>query len=244
MVCGEKLQYRDQAIDLTCSYCKRADSGHIVCPNGHYICDQCHNQDAMRVIEDIILTTDSTAPHAIAELAFSFPGLPMLGCPHAYIAGGALMAALKNEGTADVTNEDIKEMFRRTRKQAHGGYCGLTGVCGIAPALGACISVLTGSKCGKDKAQRTTMELVSGVTRVITDLTGPSCCKAYVRASLTVAVDFLQENFSIALPERTDTSCRYMAKHPHGCRKEKCPYFPSKTKVVSKEKGAVRAVRP
>ncbi|HEB70278.1 MAG TPA: SAM-dependent methyltransferase, partial [Desulfobulbus sp.] len=62
MVCGEKLQYRDQAIDLTCSYCKRADSGHIVCPNGHYICDQCHNQDAMRVIEDIILTTDSTAP--------------------------------------------------------------------------------------------------------------------------------------------------------------------------------------
>ncbi len=225
MVCGERLQYLEKAIDLSCSYCRRPDFGHIVCPNGHYICDQCHNQDGMRVIEDIVLTTDSVNPQEIAELAFSFPGLPMLGCAHAYIAGGALMAALKNEGTAAVTNEEIKEVFRRTRKQAHGGYCGLTGVCGIAPALGACISVLTGAKCGKDKPQRTTMELVSGVTRAITDLTGPSCCKAYVRASLTVAVAFLEENFSIALPKGADSPCRYAAKHPHGCRKEKCPYF-------------------
>ena len=232
MVCGEKLHYREKAIDLTCNYCKRPDSGHIVCPNGHYICEPCHNQDALRVIKEIILTTDSKDPHVIAELAFSFPGLPMLGCAHAYIAGGALMAALKNEGTTEATNEDIKEVFRRTRKQAHGGYCGLTGVCGIAPALGACVSVLTGSKCGKDEEQRTTMELVSGVTRAITDLTGPSCCKAYVRASLTVAVDFLEENFSIALPKGADSPCRYTTKHPHGCRKKSCPYFPTKTPTL------------
>lgn len=105
----------------------------------------------MRVIEDIMFTTDSVNPHEIVELAFSFPGLPMLGCPHAYIAGGALMAALKNEGTATVTNEAIKEVFKRTRKQAHGGYCGLSGVCGITPASGACFSVLTSAKCCKDK---------------------------------------------------------------------------------------------
>ncbi len=229
MVCGEKLQYREKAVQLVCSFCNRPDVGHIVCPNGHYICEQCHNQDAMRLIEEIILTTDSVNPHDTAELAFSLPGLPMLGCAHASIAGGALMAALKNEGTASVGNDEIREVLQRTRRQAHGGYCGLTGVCGIAPALGACISVLTGARCGTDEPQRTTMELVTRVTRAITDLTGPSCCKAYVRASLEVAVAFLAENLAIALPGGRDVPCQYTARHPHGCRKKQCPYFAAKT---------------
>jgi len=231
MVCGEKLQYHEKAVEVSCSYCKRSDSGHIGCPNGHYICDECHNQDAMRVIEEIVFSTDSRNPAEIAELAFSFPGLPMLGCPHAYIAGGALMAALKNSGWQNIGSDEIKEVFRRTEKQAHGAYCGLTGVCGIAPALGACISVLTGAKCGKDKEQHLTMELVGRVTRAITDLTGPSCCKAYARASIKVAVDFLREKFQIELPMKTEVACQYVKKHPHGCRKKRCPYFPKQEKT-------------
>lgn len=226
MVCGEVLQYLDKSTEVSCIYCKRSDSGHIVCPNGHYICEQCHNQDAMRVIEDIMFTTESIDPNEIAELAFSFSGLPMLGCQHAYIAGGALMAALKNQGAAHVTNDDIKEVFKRTRKQAHGGYCGLSGVCGIVPAIGACFAVLTGSKCGTDKEQRTTMEVVSRVTRAITEITGPSCCKAYVRASLAVAVDFLRGKLDMELPSGGDNVvCRYGSKHPHGCRESRCPYL-------------------
>jgi hypothetical protein len=225
MVCGEKLQYHEKAVDVVCSYCKRADFGHILCPDGHYVCERCHNQDAMRVTRDIMFTTDLKDPLAIAELAFTFPGLPMLGCPHAYIAGGALMAALKNSG-GNIGNEEIKEVFKRTRKQAHGGYCGLTGVCGIAPALGACVSILTGSKCGKDREQRLTMEAVNRVTLAITDLTGPSCCKAYARAALAVMIDFLREKINIHLPCKADITCQYMDKHPHGCREMKCPYFP------------------
>lgn len=225
MICGEALQYHDKAKEVSCSYCQRPDSGHIACPNGHYVCEHCHNQDAMRVIEDIVLTTKSISPHEIAELAFSFSGLPMLGCQHAYIAGGALMAALKNEGSAHLTNDDIREVLMRTSKQAHGGYCGLSGVCGIVPAIGACISVLTGSQCGKDREQRLTMEAVTRVTRAITDLTGPSCCKAYVRAALTSAVEFLTEHLSIHLPSGKETVCPFSHKHPHGCREEKCPYF-------------------
>ena len=225
MVCGGTLAYHEKTVDVTCNYCKKPEHGHITCPNGHYICDHCHNQDAMRVIEEIIYTTKSNDPFAIAELAMSFPNLPMLGCQHAYIAGGALMAALKNEGTANITNDDIKEMFKRTGKQAHGGYCGLTGVCGIAPAIGACFALLTGSKCGTDTEQRTTMEVVSMVTRAIAELTGPSCCKAYVRASLEVAAEFLRGNLDITLPPAGSTSCTYSAKHPHGCRESLCPYF-------------------
>lgn len=152
--------------------------------------------------------------------------LPMLGCQHAFIAGGALMAALKNSNIFNIADEDIQEVFHRTAKQAHGGYCGLTGTCGIAPALGACIAILTGSKCGLDKEQRLTMELVSRVVRAIADLTGPSCCKAYVQKSLKIGVEFLGEYFSVDMPCKGKAACKHMAKHPHGCRKTACPYYP------------------
>jgi hypothetical protein len=228
MVCGAPLEYLEQTQDLTCIYCGKAEQGHIRCPQGHYICDACHNRDAMRIIEDIAFNTKSRNPFEISELMMSCPGLPMLGCQHAYIAGGALMAAIKNEGSKGITNEGIKEVFKRTQKQAHGGYCGLTGVCGIAPAIGACFAVLTGSKCGTDYEQRITMEAVTGVTKAIAALTGPSCCKAYVWTSLEAAIEYLRESLGISLSIKEGIVCTYTLKHPHGCRETKCPYFASK----------------
>jgi hypothetical protein len=76
------------------------------------------------------LTTRSKNPFEIAELAMALPGVPMLGCQHAFIAGGALMAALVNEGIRDLGTPQIEEVLARTRKQAHGGYCGLSGSAG------------------------------------------------------------------------------------------------------------------
>jgi hypothetical protein len=70
------------------------------------------------------------------------------------------------------------------------------------------------------------MEAVTEVSRAIAGLTGPGCCKAYVRAALAVAVGLFSERFGIALPVRSSTiACKHSAKHPHGCREEKCPYF-------------------
>jgi hypothetical protein len=62
MVCGSILEYLNEAAELICSYCGKVEHEHIRCPNGHYICDMCHNKDAIRIIEDISLTTNSTNP--------------------------------------------------------------------------------------------------------------------------------------------------------------------------------------
>lgn len=227
MVCGAALEYLNEAHDLGCSYCGGREPGHIRCPNGHYVCDACHNRDAMRIITDIALATTSGDPFEIADLMMSYPGLPMLGCQHAYIAGGAFMSAIRNEGSRSVTNRDIKEVFQRTQKQAHGGYCGLSGVCGIVPAIGSCFALLAGSACGTDREQRSAMEAVTRITRAITDLTGPSCCKAYVWTSLETSVDYLRESLGIILPSTHSIACTYGPRHPHGCREAKCPYFPA-----------------
>jgi Family of unknown function (DUF5714) len=225
-VCGTALEYFDYARPVVCGHCGEEDYSHTTCPRGHYICDTCHNGNSIGVIEKIALNTQLKDPLGIAEVMMSYPGLPMLGCHHAYIAGGALMAALRNVRVPGITEKAIGEVFGRTEKQAVGGYCGLTGVCGIAPALGACFSIITGSKCGKDIEQKITVEAVAHILHVIADLSGPSCCKAYVRASLWHAVSLLRELLGISLPAvYSPISCRLSERHPHGCRRTKCPYF-------------------
>jgi Family of unknown function (DUF5714) len=187
------------------------------------------------MIEQVACSSREQDPVALAELMMSHPGLPMLGCEHALIAAGSLMAALKNSpyGNGTISNADIREAFGRTSRQAAGGYCGLTGVCGIAPAVGACFSIFLGARCGSDSEQKIVMDAVIRVMTAISAITGPSCCKAYVRAALSEAVTLFGERFGILLPvKKGQIICRHNEKHPHGCREEKCPYYQKPAKDI------------
>ena len=225
MECGEPLAYSVTVAEFECCCCGKAAKGHIHCPGGHFICDPCHNRDSMPMIEDVVLSTRLTDPLEIAEAAMALPRLPMLGCQHAFIAGGALMAAVRNERSRPVSDRDIREVFDRTGRQARGGYCGLSGVCGVVPAVGAVFSVLTGAKCGTDAEQHTTMKAVIRVSQAIASHAGPSCCKAYVRAAIEESVACLRETLDVDLPLGERGHCTYVERHPHGCVRERCRYF-------------------
>jgi hypothetical protein len=226
MVCGSRLEYLNNAEELICTYCSKSASGHVKCPEGHFVCDACHGSGAMTMIQEAVLTTVSKNPFALAELMMNHPALPMLGCEHAFIAAGALLAALRNSPYGRIGDPEIREAFTRIEQQAKSGYCGLTGVCGIAPAIGACFSLFLQARCGSDREQKMVMEAVIRVQAAIARLTGPSCCKAYVRASLDEAVSIFAERFGMALPgPSSPVICRHQSKHPHGCREEQCPYY-------------------
>lgn len=149
----------------------------------------------------------------------------MLGCEHAWVAAGSLLAAIKNHGEIKVTNAQIIEAINRTRRQAIGAYCGLTGVCGVAPAIGATFSVILGAACPKDKETATTMHVVSKVIEAIANETGPCCCKNFVYTALKTSCVFAKEYLNIELPRGSQIVCKDSDKHPHGCRKEKCKYY-------------------
>lgn len=136
------------------------------------------------------------------------------------------MAALKNEGTAKVTDEQIVEALNRTNRQAIGGYCGLTGVCGIVPAIGACFSVILGAACTKDQETAATMKVAARIVDKIANETGPCCCKNFVRTALSEAITLVKEYLNIALPSPSQSIiCTHSLRHPHGCREFKCLYF-------------------
>lgn len=172
------------------------------------------------------MNTASQNPFEIAEHLMSLDTVPMLGCENAWVAAGAFMVSLKNQGSVAVTNEQIHEALNRTRMQAIGGYCGLTGVCGIAPAIGACFSVMLGAACPRDQETAATMKVVGKIVNAIADQTGPCCCKNFVRTALSEAIKSAEDYLKVSLPKPDKALiCNDSRRHPHGCRETKCPYF-------------------
>ena len=226
VVCGSKLEYYIYEIRLRCYYCKNQYLGYVNCPNGHAVCDKCHNKPAIELTKNICNNTDSTKPIEIFNKILESKNITMLGCHHAFMVAGSIMTAIKNTGKIDILESQFEEIFSRIERQEISGYCGLTGLCGIAPAVGACFSILLGAKCGTDREQMIVMQVVSEVCSEIAALTGPSCCKAYSWRAIEVAQSCIQKELDITLPIPCNgIICNYSELHPHGCRRNKCPYF-------------------
>ena len=225
-ICGSTLERLVSPEEQTCAYCARTAAGSLKCPGGHFICDSCRTAEPMAMIEGLVVTTQSRNAFLIAELLMSHPALPVTGCEHAFIAAGSLLAALKNSPYGRINEGDIREVLRRTALQAKTDACGLTGVCGIAPAIGACFSLFLQAGPESDRELQMVTDTVIRVQAAIARLTGPVCCKAFVRAALEEAVSVFAERFGMVLPgSASPVICRHQAKHPHVCREEKCPYY-------------------
>jgi hypothetical protein len=125
-----------------------------------------------------------------------------------------------------VSERHVAEALLRTERQAISAYCGLSGVCGVVPALGACYSILVGAQCGKGPETRATMELVSRLASVTAQEAEPGCCKAYVRSCLAERERFLEERLGRPASEADVIVCRDADRHPHGCRGPACDYHP------------------
>lgn len=205
--------------------CGKKEIGYVYCPNGHYICDDCHGKTSFDLILNLSLSAKKSNPLIIAEEILNASSIPMLGCEHAWITAGAFLSAIKNHGEIKITENQIKEALNRTKKQAIGAYCGLTGICGIAPAIGASFSVILGAACPKDQETATTMYVVSQVIEAIAKEAGPSCCKNFMRTTLILSCKLAEDHLNIKLPSDIDITCTDSQHHPHGCRKTKCSYY-------------------
>jgi len=210
-----------------CTFCGARETVAASCAESHYCCDRCKTDAARPVIAAMARTTTLTDPAAVAELMMGLPQLGMLDCDHAFIVAGAFIAALRNSPYgARITDDVVSEALDRTAGQIVKESCARTGVCGILPAMGACFSLFLGVRYGSDREQQIVMDAVTKVSRALTDLNGPVCCKAYVRASLGVAATLFAERFGIMLPLSPSACvCRSSEKHPFGCREGTCPYY-------------------
>ncbi len=195
-----------------------------MCPEGHFVCDSCHGEAVKDFLKKKISASESPDPVALSMWWLEEYPFPMLGCEHAFLAAAALLGALKAAGWS-LSGPEIEEIFSRTEIQARGGFCGLTGICGIVPALGAVLAYLIGSRCGTDWEQREVMRLTGDLLRRFSELTGPGCCKAYLWTGLEMAARGIEQVFPQFKLRCSTPFCSFSDLHPHGCRGARCPYF-------------------
>ena len=62
MICGEELAYLTKAIPVNCIYCGNTESANIHCPSGHYVCNECHASDSIKIITQFCLSSNSKKP--------------------------------------------------------------------------------------------------------------------------------------------------------------------------------------
>ena len=97
-VCGKPLIYSTDESTMTCIYCGREFSSLISCPDGHFICDSCHQEKAVNILRHVLETATSTDPLEILENVMSHPSVPMHGPEHHVMIPAILVKAVENTG--------------------------------------------------------------------------------------------------------------------------------------------------
>ena len=223
MVCGQELFYTpDKPFRAKCFYCGKEDITHVFCLEGHYVCDECHRQGILELVEFECNNSNLTDPIELALNIYNLPKLHMHGPEYHCIVPAVLVTAYGNS-TGNKSSADIKEAITRG-KAIFGGICGTHGACGAGIGVGIAYSIIHKvtpySKEDRGEANRMTALALTNISQH----GGPRCCK---RDSMT-AIETAKRHFGCF----TDSSkskyiCSQFANNDL-CIKNKCPYYPNK----------------
>jgi predicted RNA-binding Zn-ribbon protein involved in translation (DUF1610 family) len=112
MMCGEELEYLTAAVTVVCVYCGKKESANIHCRSGHYVCNECHASDSIKMIMQFCLASHSKNPMEMAMTIMKHSVIPMHGPEHHAMIFAVLVTAYKNL-TGKATDDDINETIRR-----------------------------------------------------------------------------------------------------------------------------------
>jgi hypothetical protein len=220
-VCGQPLVYGTEEVERQCAFCGEIYSTLIYCPEGHFVCDTCHERGALEVLRDVLEVTDSADPLSILETVMSHPSVPMHGPEHHAMVPAIIVAAVQNAGYT-VPEGAVEKAIDRGSK-VPGGWCGSHGVCGAAIGVGIAVSVLTGATPLTGKPRSLANEASIFALKNMLD-NGPRCCKRASRTALEAAIEFLDTRMGISLPRPQNIVCRYAGRNRE-CIRDGCAYY-------------------
>lgn len=226
MICGEELNYLNTAIEVTCTYCGKTELANIHCPSGHYVCNECHASDSLKVITQYCLSSDSKNPMEMARIIMKHPTMPMHGPEHHAMIAAVLVTAYKNL-TDKVADEDIKEAIRRGAT-VPGGYCGLYGTDAAAIATGIAISTILRATPLTDYERRTANMMTSRALAAIAGNMGVRCCKRSTFAAIESAAQYFKEVLGVELEHIpvSKLKCEHSFRNKT-CAKLECRFYPA-----------------
>ncbi|MBN2808771.1 MAG: methyltransferase domain-containing protein [Deltaproteobacteria bacterium] len=223
MVCGADLCYLTVEEEHPCHYCGQTLLSNALCENGHFVCDQCHLEDGLTVIEHLCRHRSETAMTSLLQEIRRHPAIPTHGPEHHALIPGIILAAYRNCG-GPITESQIKAGIKRGAKLP-GGACAFMGVCGAAMGVGTAFSVILEATPMQAQARRLSQTATHACLGKIIAYEAARCCQRESWLSLEEAARLSKEILPLPLELGPAPICQQFAKNPT-CIKSECPLFP------------------
>ncbi len=222
LICGKDLTYSPDYTSRECYYCKGSFQSNVSCVNDHFVCDNCHAQSGIKLIETYCNHSASLNPIEMATAIMHSEKIKMHGPEHHFLVPAVLISAYCNM-LKDASKQSKIEIARKRAEKVLGGFCETHGNCGAGVGTGIFISVITGSS-PLARDEWSLSNLATGRCLVsIAEHGGPRCCKRDTYLAVNEAINFLKEKFQITL-ESSEIRCGF-SEHNKECLKADCLYF-------------------
>ena len=220
LICKAPLTYLESDVLMECEICHKKENSKTRCVHGHYVCSDCHTQGLDSII-GLCMEEASRNPIEIIEKMMAMPFCHMHGPEHHVMVGSALLTAYKNAGGDIDLHRALIEMMNRG-KSVPGGACGFWGACGAGISSGMFLSLVSKSTPLAKEPFALSHRMTAKSLGIIGEIGGPRCCKRDSFLSILAAIDFVKEQFGIAM-EKPEVICRYSAGN-NQCIGKRCPF--------------------
>lgn len=224
LICGRELEYLSAVEEQTCQFCGKVFRADVHCPNGHFICDTCHSQDALTWIQARCMEASTTNPLELLITLMHGPRVSMHGPEHHFLVPAALLTAFYTViGKPDEKIRRLEQAKERSCK-VPGGFCGTHGNCGAAVGTGIFISLVTGATPLAEEAWRLSNLMTATSLTAIAAYGGPRCCKRDSFLAIRSAVDFTFHHLGIMMDIPPLIRCDFSNLNRQ-CLHAACPFF-------------------
>jgi len=194
MVCGADIAYFKVNETKTCHYCGQSVSANAQCMNEHFVCDSCHQTDAVKIIRYICLHSRETDAAILMQTVRSHPHFHKHGPEHHSLVPAVILTTLRNTGH-DISDEQISTGIERGQTII-GRACAFLGICGAAIGAGIAFSVLMAANPYDGNKRQMVQRLTQKVLGEIASYNAPRCCQRDCWIALQEASKLLQNKFS------------------------------------------------
>lgn len=219
MACGKEIGYLAQEREVACHYCGGIKKTNALCVEGHYICDDCHQQDGLSAIRLLCAETKEQDMLRLLDTIRRHPAIPLHGPEHHAMVPGIILATYRNLG-GTISREAILTGIARGSK-VPGGVCGFWGNCGAAAGVGIAFSVLLAATPLTPKARQQVQEITSRVLGEIAQTQGARCCQRETVTALREAALLSRRFLPVPLLAEADFVCKQFSANRE-CIRERC----------------------
>lgn len=223
MICSTELNYHPEPQQTTCYFCGHPHNTNTLCVNGHFICDDCHQQDGLAIIQSICTESKETDMIRLLATIRQHPAIPMHGPEHHAMMPGIMLATYRNRG-GEISRKQILAGIERGSK-VPGGICGFWGNCGAAAGVGIGFSLLLAATPLTPEPRRMAQQATARVLTAIAETTGSRCCQRETFTALRKAAEISRELLPVSLTAADRLACSQF-KNNKECIREECRLWP------------------